>query len=414
MRIRMIDTIKDRRERKRGTGKRKFLRIVLSVPFWLVLVSVVAIIASSIHAAVIVDARKDRSMSDIWQQGGENSFRHVSVFATGSRSYGEYSPLLYVDQETSLNVADVSQMRTTLQDLNDSAHPSGKTNGLKDGLPNGWEDCYSSYLTADVSYTYDSDSGSRNMNSTACITAVGGNFTAFHPFEYLSGGFLPEICVDSNQIVLNDVLAWNLFRSYDVVGNVVNLLGEEFTVIGVVGHNDSSIDKTTGGDSSMAYIYFSKLGNIYASGYFGTGEDLSSTDVAIGCYEAMLSETVEGVGKTDIITAIPNYSATNTNYYVISNTDRLSIKEVWDFIFPLGQTEQDTASLELPYWEKATELTMTRLFYDGAIICFATIVLIAGVVAFILSFHAKKALPEVIAAVDEDEIDESEESNKDF
>jgi hypothetical protein len=75
----------------------------------------------------------------------------------------------------------------------------------------------------------------------------------------MSGGFLPEIAVDNRQIVLNDVLAWKFYKSYDVIGEKVSLWGEEFTIIGVVAEPSDRIARDAGVEQPRAYVYFTAM-----------------------------------------------------------------------------------------------------------------------------------------------------------
>ena len=79
----------------------------------------------------------------------------------------------------------------------------------------------------------------------------------------MSGGFLPEDPVDTFQIVINDVLAWKFFRSYDVTGHMVEIDGKLFTIIGVVEEKNTKVAELAGEQDSRAFIYFGALGALY-------------------------------------------------------------------------------------------------------------------------------------------------------
>ena len=294
----------------------------------------------------------------------------------------------------------------------DASNPNlpDKAKGLDtDGSPKGWEDAYSSSVMANVMLVSEDNTSSQDKiipNTDAEIIGVGGNYKAFHPFRFLCGGFLPEVQIDRNQIVINDVMAWYFFKSYDVAGRQVEIGGETFTVIGVVEEMNSSIDDLAGADKPRAYIYFDRLtllipsdvsanpdayGGDMVPDASGSTETSSSSDVlAIQCYEAMMPELVKGVAITDIKSALPTYALTDPKIFVVSNTDRYTLTRVWDWVFPLGETQSQLTGYELPYWERAAQLTITRVFYDMVMIASGILLLIIGGIMVFLRFRKPK------------------------
>ena len=147
----------------------------------------------------------------------------------------------------------------------------------------------------------------------------------------------------------------------------------------------------------------------------GSSQSPSNTniDYAIQCYEAMLPELVRGVAIADFKNAMPNYSLTNPEVLVVNDTGRFSVTRVIDTMFPIGETEMQRHGYEFPYWEVATQMTETRLFYDYAIIAFGILLFLIGLAALALKFRAKKAIaPEelelVVLDVEEVQLPEEE------
>lgn len=382
----IIDFIKRWFKSVGDNNKRRFRRIVLAAPFW-VLVASIGLLASGIIRNVnSIGNRYDQNMASYWGQDADTGFRQVSVFARGSRSLGETSPMMYIDAEKSLNPTDITLMRTSLQGIVDSANPNKKTKGLdSDGRPVGWEDCFSSTINANIEVCADASSNGNAIlvNADAEVVAIDGNFKALHPFRFMSGGFLPEVCVDTNQIVLNDVLAWRFFESYDIVGRQVSVWGQTFTVVGVVGETTSSEDRAVGVNASRAYIYFNAL-EMYA----GSGDSESGMNIfAVECYEAILPEQVKNVAVTDLKNALPNYSENNPQLYVVSNTGRFGFFKVWDYVMPIGQTSQIMAQYELPYWERTAQLTTQNVFINNIFIIAGAVLLLIGVIMVILKMR---------------------------
>ena len=374
----------------RDTGnsyKIGFKKLVFAAPFWVLLIAVILIATGFIRIGILKANRVDQRMAEYWQQGGDVDYREMTVYARGARSGGDTTPMTYINQEVSLKKSDIILIRTYLQGIVDSGSNNRKENGLdKEGNPVGWEDCYSSTIKATVSTPSDSERNNISINADSEIVAVGGNFKVFYPFKYLSGGFLPEVCTDSNQIVLNDVLAWRFFNSDDVVGNKVEIWGQTFTVVGVVAEPKSRVDSSAETDICRAYIYFSALERFTASGETsGDGYD-TSYEYAIQCYQAMLPEIVKGVAINDFKSALPNYSETNPQMYVVSNTDRFGILKIWDDMVPLGEKAGILSNYELPYWEKAAWLTTQNLFLFMWITVAGFVMLFIGIIMTVMHF----------------------------
>ena len=427
--MRVIDKTKQFLNIEKAKLKINFLKLVLAVPFWIVVVSLILIGTGIGRAVYLSDSRPEQKVAKMWQSNTETSFRHMVVFAGGNREKGETSPMTYTGGK-SIHLGDLSLMRQKLQSAADTGSGAGGKNisGNSNKL-RGWEDCYSSSVKASVSSLEVIEGKQTKVNEADVeLVAVGGNYRAFHPFRYLSGGFLPEVPVDTYQVVINDVLAWKFYRSYDVVGHMIEINGKMFTIIGVVEEKNTKVAELAGEQENRVFVYFGALGALYGGdssqipeasasseyGDFSGYGDYSSpapsnsdtkNDYAIQCYEAMLPELVNGVAVSDFKNALPSYSLTNPQVYVVNDTDRFKITRIIDTIFPLGETEKERLGYEFPYWEIATQMTETRLFYDYVITAFGILLLLIGIVMLALKFRAKKAIsPAELVLLDVEEL----------
>ena len=441
--MRVIEKTKQFFNFEKSKIKVGFLKLVLAVPFWIVVASLILIGFGIGRAIYLSDSRPEQKVAEMWQNKSETGFRHMVVFAGGNRAKGETSPMTYTGGGKSIHLGDLPQMRQKLQASADTGINTGgkKISGNSDKL-RGWEDCYSSTLKGEVASLEVVDGQQKKAGtSDAEIVAVGGNYRAFHPFRFLSGGFLPETPVDTYQIVINDVLAWKFYRSYDVVGHVIEINGKMFTVIGVVEAKNTKVAELAGEQECRVFIYFGALGALYGgdssdtsinadpSGDMGGFDDFSDyggldsgttkqgseSDYAIQCYEAMLPELVTGVAVTDFKNALPSYSLTNPQVLVVNDTGRFKITRIIDTMFPIGETDKERLGYEFPYWEIATQMTETRLFYDYVITAFGILLLLIGIAALVLKFRAKKAIaPEelelVVLDVNEVQVPEEEKA----
>lgn len=391
----IFDRIKSYIKSAREDQDQRWKRLIFAAPFWVIVVSLVLIAVFSISGYLLCKACNDQYAAQYWINGDENKlFGQVSVYAQGMRTQGAESPLLNLGRDYSLSVADISTMRTSLQGVVDS-FAKGKVTGLdRDGSPRGWEDCYSTFLNGTISVC-DSDSTSESSFSDTEVVAVSGNFTAFHPMEYLSGGFLPEKPVDKEQIVLNDVLAWKLFRSYDVIGKQLELFGERFTVIGVVRVPDSKINSKAKADEPRVFIYFTELDELDSNNYFNSESysiylEYTDSKLAVNCYEVMLPESLAGVATSDVLAALPVYNANDPQFLVLRNSGRFSPYKIYDYMIPLGENSRKNAIFNFPYWEKAAIITTETVFVDGCFVLAGIILLIIGIIMMSLKRNKNK------------------------
>lgn len=419
--MRLIEKTKKFFITEKGNIGRRLLKLTLAAPFWVILCSLILTGTGIGRAIYLSGSRQEQLAAEIWQKGAETEYRHMSVYAGGNRAGGDRSPLTYTDGGRSIRVADLTLMRKSLQA---SASTGSGGGSYKEGALIGWEDCYSSTVKASVTPMNVVEGKSELGTATDVeLVAVGGNYKAFHPFRYMSGGFLPETPVDTYQIVINDVLAWKFYRSYNVTGNMLVINDQIFTIIGVVEAGTSKVSELAGEQEPRAYIYFGALGGLYgtnsapasqASPELGEGPDIdmpvpSGSDYAIQCYEALLPELVKGVGIADFKNALPSYSMTNPQLYVSNDTGRFGITRVIDTVFPLGETEKERMGYEFPFWERAAQMTEQRLFYDYVITALGILLLLIGAIMAALRFRASKAIaPEELHPAESDEKTEEE------
>ena len=419
----ILSWIKDYFRDIRKSFSNTFKSVVLTAHFWVLLVSVALMITLGIMIFNTLNDRRDQNMGKVWQNDGKISYRQMSVFAKGNKK-DVYAPPVSLGQSESLTLEEDSlvAMRTQLQSTVDS----GKTVARKKNSkfkPSGWEDCYSTTFRAQGCYTKVAEingvTRTANMDIDAEIVAVGGNFAAFHPFEYVSGGFLPVEPVDENQIVINDELSWKLFKSYDVTGLRIELWGEDFTIIGVVREKKNSIDQITGASKERIFCYFSKIDSLNSKGYFlgenagaGEGEEglpnsAIATPLAITCYEAFLPEIVKGVAKNDVLNALPSYNISDPQFRIVSNTGRFRVDNVYDFNMPIGEFQSKTSAFEFPYWEKAAILATQRLFLMEIGMLIGIFLFLVGIIIMILRLRKPGGKFDKIEKItEEDEIED--------
>lgn len=410
----ILDWIKDYwKDIRKSTGK-TFKNIVLTAHFWVILIAVGLMVAMGIIIFNLIDARSEQRMAEYWRNDSENQYRQISVFSKPEK-VGEKVPLYQDVEGNALSRESIKEMRKSLQGTVDSGKKTIASSETKEVKPKGWEDCYSTQFVADINYTkslvVDTSQVDRDMNTTAEVVAIGGNFAAFHPFEYMSGGFLPADPKGSeydNLVVINDKLAWEMFKSYDVTGEKLCIWGRDFVICGVIREKKTDVDKITGSDKNRVFCYLSVVEELNKDHYFSDnpeGEGAEKT-IALTCYEVMLPEAVKGVARSDVLAALPSYNAEDPKQLIVSNTGRFMINRVYEHNIPVGKFENDTADYQFPYWEKATILTYERLFVAEAVALFAAVLFFIGIILVALRVRRKKLEPKIV----EEDTDEEDDS----
>ncbi len=400
----LIDNFKKYIKETYINNKRTAKKLVLTAPIVVLLIGVTLTSVGVGRYIYLSHNRRDQNMNAYWSGDSTVNYRQMTIFARGARSEGAMSVPTYIDTQRSLKRSDIILIRQKLQDAADTGvATSGKGGLASDGSPQGWEDCFSSFLMGRVSSLQEDNGVVTPITSVdAQIVGVEGNFAAIHPFAFEAGGFIPEIVEDVRVIVLNNNLAWRFFRSYDVVGRKIDLWGQTFTVIGVVSEPSDSIANSAGSEDLRAYVHFAAL-EAYAISYSNPDSETAtattttatpdsdngqtapaSNEVAILCYEAILPEIVTGVAKTDVITAIPQYNSADPQMYVVSNTGRFGVIEVWKYMWPIGKMESRLTGYEFSYWERTAVLTTYHLFADILVTSSGIILILIGAIMFSL------------------------------
>ena len=309
-------------------------------------------VVSVIAGIIVYRERPDRKTAAVWSQGSKTGCSHIAVYARGARPAGERSPMVYSDNGTSLSLTDIGDIRVSLQGVVDMTSGNRKASKDKVEKPEGWADCYSSFLKGTVTAVRVGSEDSFD----AGIYAVSGSFPVMHPMEFMSGGFLIPDSTDKYQVVLNDALAWKMYSSYDVIGERIKLLGREYTVIGVVReHQDKE---------PRAYIAFECIEE-YCKGLDNPSEP------AVMTYEAIMPEQSKGSAIFDVCNAIPGYNISSPPYSVKSITGRYNVFKTF--------SDEAPAGYELPYWEEAALKAESDIKTSAVAFSFG-LVLVAGLV----------------------------------
>ena len=188
----------------------------------------------------------------------------------------------------------------------------------------------------------------------ASAIGVGGNFFLFHPMEYVAGGPFSGDYLMQDSIVIDEEMAWQLFGSTDIIGQMVTIGGVPHYVVGVVARDTGKLKKAAGLDKSYVYLSYdslSRYGRIL-SGVTST-EDISEDGTTalrggINCIEVVCPNPVKGLSAkiSRESLGIPEEFVT-----VIDNTDRFSFFSLVKVIRSYGTRSMWSKAIYYPYWE---------------------------------------------------------------
>ena len=170
---------------------------------------------------------------------------------------------------------------------------------------------------------------------------TGGDFFLFHPLELISGYYYSEDNFMQDRILIDEIIAWQLYGSSDIVGKPV-LIGEKvFFVAGVYKQSDNAdTEKVMSGSPLMFMPYqgYEMLGN---TPYFN-------------CYEACLPNPVTGLAEKMVAEAL---SVKSPKSEAVENSERYSIKNRFEILKNFGMRSVKDNAVVYPYWENAARIT---------------------------------------------------------
>ncbi len=199
-----------------------------------------------------------------------------------------------------------------------------------------WTDAFSSaqeLITVDAGFSA----------SEANLIVTGGDFALFHPMDFIFGSFYNEDMVMNDNVVIDEVLAWRLYGSSNIVGKPVLINGKYYFVTGVFRQSGDKNMKRVYGDKPRIFMSY--------SGYDIMSPDKSAEFI---CYEACLPNAVSGFGKKILTEAMSLEENTDR---VTENSARYSLKNRFGIIRDFGMRSVVDRPVYYQYWENAARIT---------------------------------------------------------
>lgn len=209
---------------------------------------------------------------------------------------------------------------------------------------------------------------SEKASSDANLIATGGDFFLFHPLDMLSGSCYSDGDIMHDTVVIDEVLAWRLYGSFDIAGMPVTINGKYFFISGVFRQSGNSEVKKVYGEKPRIFMSYHGL------------ELLDEGAPMFTCYEACLPSPVSGLGAkifTEAL-ALDEYSSR-----IVENSARYSLKSRFEIISEFGMRSVVDNSVFYPFWENAARITEDK---SALILVFQLIGLIIPVITVVWLF----------------------------
>ncbi len=192
-----------------------------------------------------------------------------------------------------------------------------------------WFDAYSSEGQLSIA----SSRGSMDVRAFG----VGGDFFQFHPLTLLSGSYFDSTAEGMGEVIIDEVVAWQLFGSSNVAGMQVEINNAIYLIRGVVRSDSGLFSEAAKEEEATIYVSYNILEEAY-------GEELP-----IRTYELLVANPVEDFGTATIKNVIGFEEDT---YELVEVSTRYDLKHRFEVLKSFGVRSMNHKNIEFPYWEK--------------------------------------------------------------
>lgn len=190
-----------------------------------------------------------------------------------------------------------------------------------------WADAYSASGRVTIS--------SRRASVDVSAVGVGGDFFLFHPLKLLEGAYFSGSDLMQDHIVIDEDVAWQLFGSNDVDGQMVTIGGIPHMIAGVIRREDGRMADAAGLSSSVAYVSYSTLEQ-YGISY------------GLNTYEIVMPNPVTGYAKSYVSEHI---GPTENEVEIVENTTRYELLSRFKLLAQFPTRSMSSKAIIYPYWE---------------------------------------------------------------
>jgi len=248
--------------------------------------------------------------------------------------------------------------------------------------------CYSAQGTVSI---VNDDKSVENINAIG----VSGDFFLFHPLDFVTGGPFINDPVMKDYIVIDEDVAWKLFGSSDICGQIVYIDDIPHYIAGVIEKKEGRISDAAGLKDPVVYMSYESLSRY--------GEILSGKTVekeisedgkkakfgGINCYEIICPNPVEGIVSKYINDSC---GLDGRFVHICENSERFKPLPLLEVIASFGTRSMWQKAIYYPYWEniaRGYEDIISVLFL---IRLFLKVTACVTVILFIKNIYARKEI----------------------
>ena len=176
-----------------------------------------------------------------------------------------------------------------------------------------------------------------SSRSTMSVRAfgIGGDFFQFHPLNLLDGNYFDATDENADGVVIDEMVAWQLFGSNNVAGMEVEIDGTIYPIRGVVRSDKGLFSEVVKEDAATIYVSYGIL----------EGKENS---LPIDCYEVLVASPVKDFAKDAVKNAL---GVTEENYELVECSARFDLVHRFAVIKNFGVRSMTTKNIVFPYWE---------------------------------------------------------------
>lgn len=256
----------------------------------------------------------------------------------------------YFEKDAALMPEQIAGIeRSLITALEEAALPAETENGGRN-----WVDAYSS--EGELAVT--------SNRTTAQVRAfgVGGDFFRFHPFTLLSGTYFDSADENKDGVILDELVAWQLFGSSNVAGMEVEINGTIYPVRGVVRGEPGLFKEAVEAEKATVYVSYEILKAAYGDSY------------PIDSYELLIANPVKEFGINALKNAL---TVSEENYAMIEVSARFDFLHRLEAIKHFGVRSMNSKNIVYPYWENRAkgyeDISAALLALELLLMCYPVI-----------------------------------------
>lgn len=171
---------------------------------------------------------------------------------------------------------------------------------------------------------------------------VGGDYFLFHPLDMVPGGaYFSESDMMQDRVILDQNTAWQLFGSYDIVGQSITIgsgpMAHTGVVAGVIKSESGRMNEKAGASAGTVYVSYEIL-------------DTYGRHSGINTYEIVMPNPITGFAGSMVT---DNIGFEEEQLQVVENSSRYSFLSLLRVIGQFGIRSMNAKAIIYPYWENA-------------------------------------------------------------